>query len=688
MKIQLSAFLTFAAVVGIAPAQAELRTLMDEETLHVIAQEVSGEAAKRNLDTVTLYHRTRASRQFRQSAEHIRDQLRAYGFRDARILEYAADGETMFGTQKSRPAWDVEFAELWELKETGDGIWQRIRKLGDWDAVPLTLAQDSLSGEATADLVDIGAGTTPSDYEGKDIAGKFVLTSSQPNAVVTRAIAEHGAVGIISYAPNQRSAWWKEDDRLIRWGHLSSFPDTETFAFMISLGEARDLQQRLNNGEEIRFHGKVDASHNKRGKYSLVTATIQGADRDLRDEEIVFTCHLDHPRPGANDNASGCVSILEAARTMKKLIDEERIARPKRTMRFIWPAEIEGTLIYLNADPKAAARIKANIHMDMVGGNEKTKAVFRVSGGPESLPHFISDLSHEVGAFVNAQSEIYASGGETPFHLTAPEGDKAAQLALMEGIDLGSDHQIFNEGSWRIPGIYLHDWPDRYIHTNYDGAANIDPTKLKRAAFIGLTTGLYLADMDDGDTAAMAALLRRNAFARAGALEERLESIAAKDRAMVAAIHWQREHAKIDSMGDFAMLGDEARTAAHDFVGQLAGLLGNASQATSPSSGIVYARNPDLKGPMSAFGYSYISDKLGSDAGSLALPNFSGTNADGGVIGGGIFTYEALNLVDGTRTTSDIRDWLTATLSPVPQQMVDDYLAALESIDVLLRVAD
>ncbi len=685
MKIQLCAFLSLAATVTFAPAQAELRSLVDEKTLHIIAQEISGEAAKRNLDTVTLYHRTRASSQFRQSAEHIRNELRDYGFRDARILEYRADGETMFGTQKSRPAWDVEFAELWELQENDDGEWQRTRKLGDWDAVPLTLAQDSLSGEATASLVDIGAGTSADDYDGKDIAGKFVLTSSQPNAVVARAIAEHGAVGIISYAPNQRSAWWKEDERLIRWGHLSSFPDIDTFAFMISLGEARDLQQRLNNGEDIRFHGKVDAAHDKRGKYSLVTASIPGADRQLRDEEIVFTCHLDHPRPGANDNASGCVSILEAARTMKKLIDEGRLQRPKRTMRFIWPAEIEGSLIYLNADPKAAARIKANIHMDMVGGNEKTKAVFRVSGGPESLPHFISDLSHEVGAFVNAQSEIYASGGETPFHLTAPEGDKAAQLALMEGIDLGSDHQIFNEGSWRIPGIYLHDWPDRYIHTNYDSAANIDPTKLKRAAFIGLITGLYLADMDGDDVPAMSALLRRNALSRAAELQDRLSRVADADRAMVAAIHWQREHAKIDAIDDFANFDAPMRAAAHEFIDQLSALFGTTTEANAPTDGIVYARNPDIKGPMSAFGYSFLSDKLDDDASALALPNFTGVNADGGTISGGIFAYEALNLVDGVRTTTDIRNWLTATLSPVPQHMVDDYLAALESIDVVLR---
>jgi len=679
-----------SAAIGMAtlfslPASAELRQLIDEPTLQAVAQELSGEAAKRNLDTVTLYHRTRASKQFRQAAEHIRDELRSYGYRDARILEYPADGKTMYGTQKSRPAWDVNFAELWELQENQNGEWTRAKKLGDWDAIPLTLAQDSLSGEATARLVDIGAGTSASDYDGKGISGSFVLTSSQPGAVVDLAIAEHGAAGIISYAPNQRSAWWKEDDRLVRWGHLSSFPETEAFAFMISLGEARRLQARLASGEELRFHGKVDAYHDRRGKYSSVTASIPGADKSLRKQEIIFTCHLDHPRPGANDNASGCVAILEAARTLKKLIGEGRIERPKRTLRFLWPAEIEGSLIYLNADPKAAKRIKANIHLDMVGGNQNTKAVFRISGGPESLPSFISDLAHEIGAFVNTQTDIHAAGGVTEFPLTAPEGGKESFLALMEGIDLGSDHQIFNEGSWRIPGIYLHDWPDRYIHTNYDSAANIDPTKLKRAAFIALTTGLYLADMDQSDAMPMLLLLRRNAFSRAHTLEERLIANPT-DAIAIRHVHWLREHAKIDSISDFADVSEDDKAAAHEFVRRLAELTGGKEQSTDASTGVIYARNPDVKGPMGAFGYSYLNDKMGDAAQALALPNHTGTSVDGRLLGGGIFTYETLNLVDGKRSTSDIHDWLTATLAPVPLTVVEEYLAALEEIGVLHEV--
>ena len=74
---------------------------------------------------------------------------------------------------------------------------------------------------------------------------------------------------------------------------------------------------------------------------------IPGADPKLKEEEIAFSCHLDHQTAGANDNASGCVTILEVARTLQKLIAEGKLARPARTIRFIWPPEIEGTLVLL-----------------------------------------------------------------------------------------------------------------------------------------------------------------------------------------------------------------------------------------------------------------------------------------------------------------------------------------------------
>jgi len=672
----------FALIFALSPVLvlADLTALIPESTIAVIAEETSGVAAKRTLDTITLYHRTRASSQFRQAAEHVLARLQAYGFEGAEILEYPADGKTMFGTQKSRFAWDVEFAELWELDDDD----RRVKRHGSWEALPLSVAQDSVSGNVKTALVDIGEGTSDADYASKDLSGRLVLTSSQPEVVAERAVGELGAAGIISYAPNQKSAWWKEDDRLVRWGHLDGFADTKTFAFMISLGVARQLQARLAAGEEIVFDAQIRA-HLREGRYALVSAVIPGVatpgtDPALAAEEIVYSCHLDHPRPGANDNASGCVSILEAARVLQRLITLGTLPPPRRSLRFIWPAEIEGSIIYLSS-LDSTAHIKANIHLDMVGGGAVTKSVFRISGGPMSLPTFIADAGHEIGHFVNDQTERYASGEDVPFPLVSVEGSKNPQLALIEDIDLGSDHQVFNEGSFGIPGIYLHDWPDRYIHTNFDQAANIDPTKLKRAAFIAALQGWYLANFDGDDVAPVLALLRANAMARARDLELELPSLSVAEQAAVLSVHWEVERRKVASLEDFASLSGNQKQTADSFIAGLSKLVGipEVEAAGIAHDNRVYRRNPDIKGPMHAFGYSYLEDHLPAD-------EYAGLNLSG------VLAYEALNLVDGKRTVGEIRHWLLAECRAqcrastgwLEPSDVAAYLAALERIGVVL----
>ena len=320
--------------------------------------------------------------------------------------------------------------------------------------------------------------------------------------------------------------------------------------------------------------------------------------------------------------------------------------------------------------------IKANIHLDMVGGAQQTKSVFRISGGPMSLPTFIADVAHEIGHFVNDQTLRYASGQDVDFPLVSKEGSKNPQLAQMEGISLGSDHQVFNESSWGIPGIYLHDWPDRYIHTNFDSAAMIDPTKLKRAAFIAALQGWYLANFGADDVESALQLLRANALQRSRNLMMNFPALQPADRAVVANIHSVVELEKVKSISRFAVPDKSQLLEAGNYIEALADLIEGTEtrKSSNDSSGRVYQRNPDIKGPMHAFDYSYIEDKLGVESASgLALQ--------------GALAYEALNLVDGKRTASEIRNWLIAEFTPavypIPLADVEAYLSALESIDVI-----
>nr|MDQ3804354.1 M28 family metallopeptidase [Acidobacteriota bacterium] len=616
-------------------------------------------------------------------AEHLAAELRAYGLSDAKIEQFPADGKIFYGTQRSRPPWDAEFAELWEVREESPGKWVRQTRLASWEAMPVTLAQDSESGEVTAALVDVGAGTSDADYAGRDVRGKLVLTSSQPGVAARLAVEKYGAAGLVSYAQNQRTAWWGEDENLVRWGHLDTFARVPTFAFMVSLKAARALQQRLARGERVHLRAAVRAGQHA-GSYDVLTASVPGSDPRLKDEEVAFSCHLDHQRPGANDNASGSVAILEVARTFAKLIREGRIERPRRTLRFIWPPEIEGSLAYLNARPEVARRIKAVVHMDMVGGGPETKAIFHVTRGPASLPSFVNDVAEHFGGFANEQSARFAGGESAPYPLHSPEGGKEPLLAEMAEFSMGSDHQVYADSSFGIPAIYLNDWPDRYIHTNFDTPANVDPTKLKRAAFIGAASAYFLADASAADAPALLRLLRAQALRRTARMLERRDALERAEAANLTSFHLAYERAVLASLGRFFKVPEEVDTEARGFLARLSDMTGAPAAATAAAQGdgrLVFRRNPDLKGPLTPFGYDYFTDKYGVDkASAVRLLSFRGLRGSGDE-----YAYEVLNFTDGRRDAQQIRDAVSAVYGPVPLEMVVEYLRALESIKAVSR---
>ncbi|MBC7656215.1 MAG: hypothetical protein H7147_03460, partial [Frankiaceae bacterium] len=163
-------FSVCAAVV--APASS----LLPDKAIAALANEVSGDTAKKNLEGVVLFHRQRASQGFHSAAVLIAERARAYGLDDVQILRFPADGKIFYGTQRSRQAWDTESAELWELK-AGKQV-----SIASYTAEPIVLAEDSESADVTAGLVDVGEGTKDADYAGKDVKGKIVLVSAGAGA--------------------------------------------------------------------------------------------------------------------------------------------------------------------------------------------------------------------------------------------------------------------------------------------------------------------------------------------------------------------------------------------------------------------------------------------------------------------------------------------------------------------------
>ncbi|HET8783583.1 MAG TPA: M28 family peptidase, partial [Pyrinomonadaceae bacterium] len=379
---------------------------------------------------------------------------------------------------------------------------------------------------------------------------------------------------------------------------------------------------------------------------------------------------------------SGSVAILEVARAFAKLIREEKIAPPQRTIRFIWPPEIEGTITYLNARPEVAARIKAVIHMDMVGGGPATKAIFHVTRGPNSLPSFVNDVAEHFGEFVNEESAKFAGGQPTDFPLVAPEGGKEPLLAEMAPFSLGSDHQVYADSSFGIPAIYLNDWPDRYIHTNFDTPANVDPTKLKRAAFIGAASAYFLATATAGQSPQILRVVQANSLRRTATMMMRLPILDQEDQMIMVQHHLWYERALVDSMERFFPIPDRLRASAKTFLDNLEKQVGPvelASRYVHDDERLVFRRRAALKGPMTAFGYDYFDDHYPASRirrpGLLFYRGLRGSGSD--------YAYEVLNLVNGRRTVLEIRDAVSATYGQVPVQTVFEYLHELRLMGVI-----
>lgn len=133
-----------------------------------------------------------------------------------------------------------------------------------------------------------------------------------------------------------------------------------------------------------------------RGTSFNAVGLLEGSDPALRSETILITAHYDHlglqkghVYPGANDNASGTVAVMELAR----LFLENR-ERPKRSLLFAVFGSEEQLMLgsfYYTAHPlRPLAGTRAVLNLDMIGRDE---AHIPQSQGVLQIP---ADTSNEI----------------------------------------------------------------------------------------------------------------------------------------------------------------------------------------------------------------------------------------------------------------------------------------------------
>ena len=652
--IRFAAAAAAAASLLAAPAGAAERAIpfWPDETPAAIRGAVDGNAALETVRELGRFHRVHGSPGFAAAAELVRKKLLAAGLSDAAIEHFPADGKTRYAHFLSYLGWNPVSASLEEVSP-------RSGLVESFPDLPVALADYSQDADVTAELVDVGAGTSAASYEGRDLRGKIALADGSLEVVHRFACAERGAAGFLSDFPNQTTAWSGDDRDLVRWGHLSPYGTDNRFAFMLSKRQAEAYRARLAAGEKIVLRARVQAKLVP-ATYDVVVATIPGTDAAAG--EIVLTAHLCHQSAGANDNASGSAAILEVARALQTAIRNKTVTLPHRAIRFLWLPEIAGSQAYLVRHPEVVKRLVAGIHMDMVGGLlATTRGTFHVSRAAESRPHVVSEIARAwLDDTVDASRRYAERGGDPRAGLVWRPGSREPLLADLRALEMGSDHEVFEEASFGVPMAYFHDWPDVTIHTNKDQPENLDATKLGRVAYMGAGIAWTLAALPDAAAPRLLRYAKAQVDARlalTGGGDERDERLAAYEAALVGREELRSVAALWPSTAAVVRREEERLT-------ELASLVKPPPAANADVR--VPVRNPEIRGPLGVYYFDWLARAGVSPDATLAKRDH-----------GDVLAYEAFNLADGKRTVADIRDVLAGRYEPVPVSEIAEWFDLL-----------
>lgn len=318
-------------------ARAQSTPFLSDDAVRMLTNEISGDRAFEHIRWLSHWHRDSGMEGFFKAADYIMQAAKDAGLEDVHFIEQPL----------GRPNYTARSAELWMVEPVEV-------KLADIGDTPLHLADGSHDADVTAELVFIGD-ASEERLKGIDVAGKIVLTSGGPQPAVDNAVYARGAVGVVDYTTSENKNSMDYPDQ-IAWTRIGVTPPAGTkgtFAFTLPprkgdmlrrLIETRGMQDIFATGKrtpggrvvlKAKVHTEIGQAP---GRTGFVEGWIRGA--KYHDQAIVLTAHLQEEKQSANDDGSGCASILEIARTLNKLIAQGKIQRPLRDIRFWWTDEI------------------------------------------------------------------------------------------------------------------------------------------------------------------------------------------------------------------------------------------------------------------------------------------------------------------------------------------------------------
>ena len=445
--------------------------MLPDDIVKAVRHNISGISAKDFATAISSYHRIQASPGFSEAIEYLRTTIASISDAKVRLFEYPADGKIAVGSWKNPLGWEAKEGKL-DLLEPEE------ETLADYGAEPISLIAHSTSADIETDVVYVGKGLTSSDYEGKDVKGKLVLTESLARIVHDVAVLKYGAAGLLTFVPPKGIDELAELRRYDAIWPNAEDKDRTAFGFSLKQGDGVKMKQWLEENKVVTVKAKVDATLGV-GKIKVLSALLPGEDQN---KEIWLAAHICHPKPGANDNASGSGALLEILRVLSSLIKAEKIPKPAFSIRFLWIPEWSGTIQFIHNEQDILKRCMAMINLDMVGANPaKSGSVLQLYRTPFSLPTTLNNVVRYWQRIEAKEKDERREGG-----MIAPLPYQYSRYSA------GSDHFMLTDSTIGIPAVMLNQDPDRFYHTSTDTPDKLDRRQMGYASRIGALSALSL----------------------------------------------------------------------------------------------------------------------------------------------------------------------------------------------------
>lgn len=409
------------------------------------------------MEEIIRFHRIQSTSGLKNATEYVAELLNSFDV-SAWPLAIPMNEGMEFEGFPGFQSWEIKEAKLWMVQPER-------RKLADFDDSVFHIFQRSGLAEGEFELF-VAERNMDIDYYLKldNLADKFILTD-KPQYVkdileVAGIVSEHTREGVED-ALLYHSFWWDGTE-------AKKIP-----GFVIYKKDANYIRKLQKEGKRIIVKAHVSADFGP-GYHYIAECEIKGTGEG----EILLIAHLCHPKGEANDNVSGVVSLIEALRSIKHLINKGELDPPLRTIRTLFVPEIYGSVAYLSQRSNLHSAIVGGLNLDMVGQSlDKSGGSFLVEKEPWSAPGFTSSLVNYLKDFVIPH-----------YKGTSPVIQYPSIRYSSTPFSGGSDHIVLNDPYVGIPTSMIIQWPDKFYHSSKDKVENIDPEALKRA---GITAALY-----------------------------------------------------------------------------------------------------------------------------------------------------------------------------------------------------